>query len=236
MKLSQRLNSIVKMIKLHSKVADIGTDHGYIPVYLYLNGISDYIIASDVKSTSLNKAIDVIKKYNLSENIIVRLGDGLSILMPNEVDTVVIAGMGGILTSDILEKGKSIASTVERFILQPMTASDHLRRYIYENGYLIVDEDLVFEKGKFFEIIAVEHGKGRIHDEIFYEIGEKLFQKSHPLLKDYISYKIGKLKKIFDEVSKSNESDLLKEDILNKIKKYEVLLYESEMPDNSRND
>ncbi|ORX24346.1 SAM-dependent methyltransferase [Thermoanaerobacterium sp. PSU-2] len=236
MKLSQRLNSIVKMIKLHSKVADIGTDHGYIPVYLYLNGISDYIIASDVKSASLNKAIDVIKKHNLSENIIVRLGDGLSVLRPNEVDTAVIAGMGGILISDILEKDKSIASTVERFILQPMTASDHLRRYIYENGYLIVDEDLVFEKGKFFEIIAVEHGKGNVHDEIFYEIGEKLFQKRHPLLKDYISYKIGKLKKIFDEVSKSNESDLLKEDILNKIKKYEVLLYESEMPDNSWND
>lgn len=236
MKLSKRLKSIVQMVQIHSKVADIGTDHGYIPVYLYSNGISDYIIASDVKLASLNKAIDEIERHKLSENIIVRLGDGLSVVKPYEVDTAIIAGMGGILITDILEKDKNIAATIKRFILQPMTASDHLRRYICENGYSIIDEDLVFEKGKFFEIITVEHGIETVDDEIFFEIGKKLFEKSHPLLKDFIRYKIGKLKKIIDEVSKGNNSVSLKEDILHKIKKYEVLLYESEMPDNSRND
>jgi len=149
MKLSKRLKSIVQMVQIHSKVADIGTDHGYIPVYLYSNGISDYIIASDVKLASLNKAIDEIERHKLSENIIVRLGDGLSVIKPYEVDTAIIAGMGGILITDILEKDKNIAATIKRFILQPMTASDHLRRYICENGIQLLMKTLFSKKVNF---------------------------------------------------------------------------------------
>lgn len=236
MKLSNRLKSIVEMVQIHSRVADIGTDHGYIPVYLYSNGISDYIIASDVNSASLKKAIDEIGRHKLSENIIVRLGDGLSVLKPYEVDTAIIAGMGGILISNILEKDKNIAVTIKRFILQPMTSSDYLRRYIHKNGYSIVDEDLIFENGKYFEVIVAEHGCEVIDDDIFFEIGKKLFEKRHPLLNNYIKYKIDKLSKIIAEISKSRNNISSKENILNKIKKYEVLLNESEMPDDSRDD
>ncbi|SNX54930.1 class I SAM-dependent methyltransferase [Thermoanaerobacterium sp. RBIITD] len=236
MRLSSRLKAIVDMVPPGMKVADIGTDHGYIPVYLSLNGISDYIVATDIKSGSLNKAINEIKKNKLSTKIITRLGSGLKVLNLNEVDIAIIAGMGGILIADILEKDKNIASTIKRFILQPMKASDYLRYYLNKNGYRIIDEDLILENEKYYEIIVAEHGHEIINDNIFYEIGKKLIEKRHPLVKDYIKYKIGKMRRIIDEVSKSHNNISLIENILYKIKKYEVLLNESEMPDNCRND
>ncbi|QSZ28310.1 SAM-dependent methyltransferase [Aceticella autotrophica] len=236
MKLSKRLLSIIDKIPQGSKVADIGTDHGYIPVYLKLQGISNYIIASDNRIGSLNKAIKIIEEYNLSEFIFPRLGAGITVLKKGEVDTIIVAGMGGISIAEILDKGKEIQNTVKRFVFQPMKASDYLRKYLFKNEFKIIDEDLVKEQDKYYEVIVAEHGKEEIYDEIYFEVGKKLFEKRHCLLKDFIKYKINKLRKIKEKVFKSVNNEWKIKKTIDKIKKYEVLLHELEVSNNSRND
>lgn len=237
MKLSKRLKSIVNLIPVGSKVADIGTDHGFIPVFLALNGISDYVVASDLRIDSLNKAIKEIEKHKLNAYIKPRLGSGLSVLNPEEVDVAIIAGMGGILISNILENDEEIAKTIKRFIFQPMKASDYLRKYLIKNGYIIVDEELVKEQNKYYEIIVAEHGTQIYSDEIYYEIGKKLVEKRNPLLHEFLKYKIDKMRKIINEMltKKKNDNKRYKE-LLSKLKRYEVFLNEFEMSDYSRND
>ncbi|MBZ4656215.1 MAG: trmK [Thermoanaerobacter sp.] len=230
MKLTERLKKIVEYIPYGTKVADIGTDHGFIPVYLIENNIASYVIASDLKSGSLNKAIEEIKKRGLQSFIDTRLGNGLSVLKPHEVEVVVIAGMGGILISQILEESKEIAKTIQRFILQPMRDSDYLRKYLVENGYKIYDEDLVKEKQKYYEIIVAEHGRQNIKNDIYYDIGQKLIEKNHPLLKDFVQYKIDKIQRIINKLPKEKKKyNQLKE----KLEKFEVLRDGLKMSNNS---
>lgn len=237
MKLSKRLKTIVNFIPYGCKVADIGTDHGFIPVFLVLNGISDYVVASDLRIDSLNKAVKEIEKRKFNAYIDARLGNGLSVLKPEEVDVAVIAGMGGMLISDILKNDKEIADTIKRLILQPMKASDYLRKYLIKNGYIIVDEELVKEQDKYYEIIVAEHGAQMYSDEIYYEIGKKLIEKRHPLLLGFLKYKIDKMRKIINEMpTKNRDENKRYKELLSKIKRYEVFLNEFEMSDYSRND
>ncbi len=104
MKLSNRLLEVANFVPKDSIVADIGTDHGYIPVFLVENNISNKVIATDISEKSLDKTVNYIKELNLRNNIEPRLGDGLETIKPCEVDTIIMAGMGGILIIEILEK------------------------------------------------------------------------------------------------------------------------------------
>ncbi|MBS4535292.1 tRNA (adenine(22)-N(1))-methyltransferase TrmK [Clostridium sp. D2Q-14] len=200
MNLTPRLLEIANKVDKGSVVADIGTDHGYIPVYLVENNISDKIIACDVNEGPLQSAINYISKKEYKSFIDTRLGNGLNPLKPNEVDTVIIAGMGGILIANILEQDKEIADTIDKFILQPMVASDELRKYLNKNGYKIIDEKLSREDNRFYEIIVATHGKEEINDEIYYEIGYKLIENNDILLRDYLLKKINKTEKILKNI------------------------------------
>ncbi|GAB6118077.1 MAG: hypothetical protein XD65_0140 [Caldanaerobacter subterraneus] len=230
MKLTERLRKIAEYIPHGSKVADIGTDHGFIPVYLIKSKIATYVVASDLNKGSLNKAVKEVQKRNLQSLIDTRLGNGLNVLSPGEVDVVVIAGMGGILITKILEEGKDIAKTIKKFILQPMKDSAYLRKYLIENGYKICDEELVKENQKYYEIIVAEHGRQKVKNDIYYEVGEKLIQKKHPLLEEFLQYKIDKMKKIINKLPKTNEK---RKQLEEKVKKFEVLINGLKMPSNS---
>ncbi|MGB9809298.1 MAG: tRNA (adenine(22)-N(1))-methyltransferase, partial [Caldanaerobacter sp.] len=199
MRLTKRLKTIVKYVPKGVKLADIGTDHGFIPIYLVKNGIVERVIATDLNWGSLKRAIENIEKEGLKENIDTRLGDGLKVLKAYEVEVAIIAGMGGLLIIKILEEGKEIAKTIKRFIFQPMKDADKLRRYLLYEGYKICEEDLVKERDKFYEIIVAEHGRQEIKDEVYYEIGPKLVENSHPLLKEYLIYKIKKIQNILNK-------------------------------------
>ncbi|KHO62891.1 MULTISPECIES: tRNA (adenine(22)-N(1))-methyltransferase [Thermoanaerobacter] len=230
MKLTERLRKIAEYIPHGSKVADIGTDHGFIPVYLIENKISTYVVASDLNKGSLSKAVKEVEKRNLQSLIDTRLGNGLNVLSPGEVDIVVIAGMGGISITKILDEGKNIAKTIKKFIFQPMRDSADLRKYLIENGYKISDEELVKENQKYYEIIVAEHGRQKVKNHIYYEVGEKLLQKRHPLLEEFLQYKIDKMKKIISKLPESNEK---RKQLEEKVKKFEVLINGLEMPSNS---
>lgn len=235
MKMSNRLQAIANLIPNNSIVVDIGTDHGYIPLYLIENEISKKVIASDISKGSLNKTINYIKELNLSNKIIPRLGDGLEIIKPFEVDTVIIAGMGGLLIRDILSKDMNLTNSITNFILQPMVASRELRQYLYNGNFRIIDEDLVKEDEKYYEIIYAKRGKDFVEKDIYYEIGKKLIEKKHPLLKEFVEYKLTKESNIMNNLKDidTEKSKARFEEIKRIISDYEEVLREIESQRNN---
>ncbi len=230
MKLSKRLQKIADLVGEDSIVCDIGTDHGYIPVYLIKNNISKKVIGTDISKGSLDKIIELVQKEALEDRIECRLGDGLDILEEKEVDSLIIAGMGGILISEILEEGREVTEHIENFILQPMVGSKELRRYLVDNGYKIISEDLLFEEGKFYEIILAERGRQKIDKDIHYEISQLLIRDRHPLLREFLEYKINKVKKVMDEIKdiKTQGSKKKYKELKSLLKEYEEVVEEIE--------
>ncbi|AOT68501.1 tRNA (adenine(22)-N(1))-methyltransferase [Geosporobacter ferrireducens] len=198
MKLKPRLLAIAQMVKNNSVVADIGTDHGYIPVYLINHEIARKVIAADINRGPLNSANSTIKAHGLENYIETRLGSGLEVLLPGEVDTVIIAGMGGLLIRDLLNARPDIVQTVTTFILQPMVAQDELRKWLIHNSFQIVEEKLVKEDHRIYEIMVVQKGHQEIPDDLYYDIGIKLIENKDPLLREFLLKHIQKNKVIIE--------------------------------------
>ena len=175
MKLTDRLLTIANLVTKGKRVADIGTDHGYIPVYLLNKGHVDFAILADVNKGPLENARNEVRHNNLTDKVNLRLGSGIEVLNENEVDEVIIAGMGGILISELLEAKKSVAHNLDKLILQPMQAQDELRKYLLNNGYEILDEVLVKEDFRIYEIIVAKYisKNTSVEDEIYYEVDRK---------------------------------------------------------------
>lgn len=226
MDISLRLQKIAGLIENCDSVADIGTDHGYLPIYLVKNDICKAAIASDVNKAPVEKARLNISMENMESRIQCRLGGGLSILSPNEVDAIIIAGMGGNLIRDIIEENIKVFTELKFAVLQPVQNPDVLRKYIYEKGYKIIDEDLCIEGNKYYEIIKVTYDENpEIKDSIFYEISEILLEKKHPLIDGYIKYKIEKYSKIINSIKEESlNSESRKKEIKYKIARLKELL------------
>ncbi len=192
MKLTDRLLKIASLVTKGKRVADIGTDHGYIPVYLLNKGHVDFAILADVNKGPLENARGEVRHNNLLEKVDLRLGSGIEVLRVNEVDEVIIAGMGGILISELLEAKKEVAHSVDKLILQPMQAQNELRKYLLNNGYEILDEVLVKEDFRVYEIIIAKYTDKNtaVEDEIYYEVGKKLIENKDPLLNEFIDKKV----------------------------------------------
>ncbi|MBC8588364.1 tRNA (adenine(22)-N(1))-methyltransferase [Paratissierella segnis] len=230
MKLSNRLKEIVRLTPQNSIVGDIGTDHGYIPAYLIQNNISKYIIATDISQGSLNKAIEYVKIANLENKIETRLGNGLEILQPFEIDTVIIAGMGGLLIKEILEKNQNMTDSITNFIFQPMIASRELRDYLIHNKFKIIEESLAKEDDKFYEIIYAKKGLDFVDKDIYFEIGKSLIMEKHPLLKEFLQNKIQSVLNIIEDLEEtpSEKGRARYEELTEKIKDYKEVLTEIE--------
>ena len=206
MQLSKRLNGIVSFIEKKDKVADIGTDHGFVPTFLVNNNISDYVVSSDISENSLLKSIELTKEYSNEDKIINRVGPGLEVLSVGEVDTAIIAGMGGLLISDIIKDSFEISKNLKKLILQPMQAQSELRKFLYKNGFKITDEMIVFEEKKYFEIIETHYvGQCSISDEIFYEIPEIPYKRKDEIVKNYLENRINYTGYIIDNLNKSKD-------------------------------
>ncbi|KPN82856.1 uncharacterized protein RZ77_11920 [Apilactobacillus kunkeei] len=156
-KLSQRLKVVADFVPQNSRVADIGSDHAYLPVYLMKQKQIEFGIASEVAKGPLDNAIQEIKAEGLSNRIDTRLADGLLSVQPEDkIDCVTIAGMGGTLIKNILENGKSHLSGNELLILQPNVGEDRLRIWLMNNQYEISDETILREDGHTYEIIVAK--------------------------------------------------------------------------------
>ncbi len=169
--LSQRLETIAALVPKGTRACDIGCDHGYLAIYLTKNNIASSVIAADLNEAPLERARQNIKKIG-GDNIELRLCDGLSGINKAEVDTVIIAGMGGNVISGIIDRCSWSRSEGLTFILQPTTSSEVLREFLCKNGFTIVSETVVYENNKLYSVIVSKYtALTSITDEGFYYIG-----------------------------------------------------------------
>lgn len=147
------------MVDQNARLADIGSDHAYLPVELVNDQVINYAIAGEVAEGPRDRSLEDIKKYQLADKIDVRLGDGLSVIEPaDNIDTVVIAGMGGILISDILNRAtKEQLQNVETLILQPNIGEPLVRQWLINHHFSIIDEDIVEDEHHIYEIIKAKY-------------------------------------------------------------------------------
>lgn len=183
---SLRLQQIIELIPDGRSVADIGTDHAQIPIYLALHTNCRPLIAGEKNRGPYRTALHWIQQADLEDTIDLRLGSGLTIVKPGEVQWAVIAGMGFKTIIEILEESEAAARSLEGLILQPMQGPDEMRRWLTANSYVIEDERLVKEDSKLFQIIQVRSGIAQQMDDILYEIGPVLYAKGDPHLTEHI--------------------------------------------------
>ncbi len=203
--LSKRLKCIADFVDKGAVVADVGTDHGHIPIYLVLNGIVDYAIGMDINEGPLGKADENIRLYGVSEHIGLRLSDGLEKLEENEADTVIIAGMGGRLIANILENGKNVLTSVSNLILSPHTDIENVRHYLMEHEYKITKEKMLLDEGKYYTVIKAVHGTMNYDKEEFFLYGKILLENRDEVLKEYLNLKKIKYNNILKKLSGDSE-------------------------------
>lgn len=226
MELSKRLKRIAEHVDKCESVADIGTDHGYIPIYLVKEGICKKAIASDINKGPIEKAKVNVAFEGVSDKVKCLLGSGLNPLKVGEVNGVILAGMGGNLTRDILLADMDKVKKYDFIILQPAQNPEVLREFLYKNDYEIIDEDLIKDEGRFYELFKVKYNENSeklvFEDELEYEVSPLLREKGHPLFKEFIEEKINRCETILSfikedtEAAKKRKSDL--EEKINKLK------------------
>lgn len=182
MELTGRLAAIAAHVPAGPVVADIGTDHARLPIYLVGKGICPRVLATDLHEKPFQSACRAVTEHGLADRIDVRMGDGLQPLVPGEAGVVVVAGMGGNTIRQILASGPAVLSGVKRLVLQPMADAGDLRRWLVENGWRLVDESLAEEDGHLYTIMAAEPGREEISDPWLLEVGPRLVERCDPLL------------------------------------------------------
>ena len=153
MELSDRLQAVASLVTAGHRVADIGTDHAYIPIYLLWKGMAPSAIAMDVNEGPLKKAEAHVKENGMEEKIRLRLSDGFEKLEPFEVDTAVIAGMGGPLMIRILSAYPEVTRSLKELVLQPQSEIAKVRAFLLEEGFLFIQEDMVKDDGKYYPMM-----------------------------------------------------------------------------------
>lgn len=205
-KLTPRLQCVADCIKKCQLLADIGTDHAYIPIYAIKNGIAANAIASDVVKGPLKIATDNIKSHGLENKITPALANGLE--SADGADVIVIAGMGGKLICTILENNIEIAKKADYMVIQPMTCCYELRRFLHENGFSITEERLAREEDKIYNIMVVQKGDEKFDDDFYYHIGKKLFETNDPLLSEHIKLRAEVIHKQIEGLKKASDPQL----------------------------
>jgi len=226
-KLSKRLKTIAQQIEIGQTMADVGTDHGFLSLYLWENGQCSKVIMTDISAGSLQKAIEAFERRFSHSDIHFRLGDGLAPIEEGEVDVVVIAGVGGVLMTHIFESDLSKTASFRRYILQPRNGSGKLRYWLDQAGFKIVSESLAEEGKRVCEILVVEPPQ-RIKarpslddypDEIKYEMPRNLAGKNEKTFKLFINEKLNIEKQILKAMIDGKTEDIEKKSkIENRIK------------------
>lgn len=172
LKLSKRLSTAASYVRSGAFVADIGTDHAYLPIYLVSKGIANFALASDINEGPILKAKENIIKHGLSDKIYTEIANGLEKIEKYSPTDIVICGMGGEFIAKILEASNYIKDKKIRLILQPMTSVFELREYL-SNGFSTVAENVVCEDEKIYQIICAEYdGEKHEYTRLELELGQ----------------------------------------------------------------
>jgi tRNA (adenine22-N1)-methyltransferase len=210
-KLSKRLEEVAAEIPQGSKLADIGSDHAYLPCYAVLQDRITYAIAGEITDGPLQSAKSKVKQCGLEEKIEVRKGDGLAVISPGEVDAITIAGMGGALIRDILEAGKEKLEGVTRLILQPNIGAHNIREWLIENGWELIKEKILKEDGKIYEILVAEKGdplrpyETKKEEGLF--LGPFLMREKSDVFQEKWTHELKNLKNIYHQLQHASETE-----------------------------
>ena len=206
--LTPRLRQIAEQIMPCACVADIGTDHAYLPAFLCITKKADRGIASDIRRGPLQRAEATLNRYGLTSCIETRLGGGVDTLKPGEADCIVIAGMGGLMIGEILKANPAVFAAAGQILLQPMTAVPELRTFLYENGYTILTETLAKEEEKLYHILSVKAAQEPepcTDAELYF--GKQLLSGNGEYVSDYIRKQQRKLTKMAEGLKQSKTND-----------------------------
>ncbi|WP_075718452.1 tRNA (adenine(22)-N(1))-methyltransferase [Roseburia sp. 499] len=208
--LSRRLSAVANLVTITGILADVGTDHGYIPVFLAGQKRIQRAIAMDVNQGPLERAKEHIRQYELEDRIETRLSDGLNALKPKEAEGIVIAGMGGNLMKRILMQGEEVAKTAKELILQPQSEIMEFRRFLWESGYVITAEDMVLEDGKYYPMMRATYRSNRKNepDILAFKYGEKLLEQKHPVLRQYLQWQKKQKEQILEKLQQNAKQDV----------------------------
>ena len=195
MQLDNRLSAVASLVRINTRFADIGTDHAYLPVYLIENGIIDRAIAADLRKGPLENAKETAQAYDLTDKIELRLSDGLDSFNDGEVNEIAVAGMGGLLISQFIERTEWLRNKDIHLILQPMTHAEELRKTLFDNGFIIDNEVVAEDTDKLYIIIsAYYYGDATAYSDLDLIVGRL------PLNQDELSKKY--LTKIYAKYNK----------------------------------
>lgn len=222
--LSERLITVKDCVENANTVLDVGTDHGYVPICLIEEKKADKVIAADINEGPLKNAEKNVRLNGLTDKIELRLGGGLTPVKKGEADTVIIAGMGGIMISEIIKESFEKAKEVKSFILQPMNSQEDLRRYLILNGFKITEEKIAKENEKIYNILKVINKKEEPYEkEVYYYLGNpKYFDLKNDLTKLYVEKRRKQFKAIIDNLSSA------KKDVKEEVEFYKKLLTDTE--------
>lgn len=196
MDISKRLEKVAGLVS-YPVIADIGTDHGYVPIYLYQKGKITKAFACDVRKGPLEKCRQNIALYGAESVIEPRLGSGLIPLQPGEAETAIMAGMGGMLIVHILQDSPEVASSLKELVLSPQRDFAEVRRYVHQIGFSIEEEHMLKEDNKPYVLMRCEKGAETYEKEIDYLYGKKLLEKKDPVLKELLLHEEGKYSRLF---------------------------------------
>lgn len=205
--LDDRLEAVAGFVPAGCKVADIGTDHGYLAMELYKRDKKRTVIAADKNAGPCQAASHTLAEAGLTDCIQVRQGDGLKALAVGEADTVCIAGMGGKLISDILAAEPEVLAGLSCLVLQPQNAYSLLRRWLYEHNWHIADEALAQVDGRVYQIIKAERGQAEIPSELALKLGPVLLEKRPKLFANHVENNLISCHKVLAGLQKSAEPD-----------------------------
>ncbi|MCL1873033.1 MAG: class I SAM-dependent methyltransferase [Clostridiales bacterium] len=193
--LRPRLAAVANLVLPGQIVADIGANHGYLPLYLVERGICPQAIAADSSENALVGLREYLANSGIKEKIALRLGNGLQVLAPGEAATICLAGMGGQTIQEILSASPKVARSARRLLLQPQKGIPALRRYLQANGWRLVAEDIAYDSGFYYEILALEPGQ-MVLSENELRFGPLLMSQKHPLFRPYWRRKLKGVREI----------------------------------------
>ena len=231
-KISNRLMTAAALVTQGYTLADVGTDHGYIPIYLLQQKKIPAAIAMDINEGPLERAKKHIALYGLQAYIQTRLSDGVAALKPGEVEAVLIAGMGGGLVMHILKDGEKVCQSAKELILQPQSEIEHVREFLREKEYTILAEDMVYEDGKFYPMMKVQYQGENENAQKASEVlklsdlyGGLLLQNRHPVLKTFLE----KEKLIYTGIKENLAKQPASEKIRTRLAEVEDILHYNEL-------
>ena len=186
MQLSKRLQCIADYVTVGKRTADIGCDHGWVSIYLAKHKIAPAVIAMDVGKGPLQRAREHIRAYDMEDKIETRQSDGLAALMPGEVDAVVIAGMGGPLMIRILTEGWPVTALLDEMILSPQSELEDVRRFLAQNSWRILREEMILDEGKYYTIMKAVHGQAEEKTAADFRYGRHMIENKDPVLYQFL--------------------------------------------------